>query len=115
MQLSLRADYALRVLLYLSAHPQEIVSTQRISDAYAEFLKQNHLVRVLQTLGEHGYVKPGHRTRRRLCRWQWMLEDIRLGEVVRAAEPRPANCGVFRLEDQHLRNYARLHASARAT
>jgi len=83
MQLSLHADYALRVLLYLGAHPGRMVSTQEISDAYG--ISKNHLVRVVQTLGEHGYATV---TQGRFGGVALGLEPrlIRLGEVVRRAE-----------------------------
>lgn len=61
MQLSLHADYALRVLIYLGTRQGEVVATRQISDAYG--ISKHHLVRVVQTLGEHGYVEllPGDR------------------------------------------------------
>lgn len=84
MQLSLHADYALRVLLYLGAHPGEVVPTRRISDAYG--ISKHHLVRVIQTLGEHGYVEmlPGRAGGVRLVRDP---DTIALGDVVQVAEP----------------------------
>jgi Rrf2 family nitric oxide-sensitive transcriptional repressor len=84
VQLSLHADYALRVLLYLGSHPGEVVATRRISDAYG--ISKHHLVRVVQTLGEHGYVEmlPGRSGGVRLARDP---DTIRLGDVVRVAEP----------------------------
>ena len=84
MQLSLHADYGLRVLLYLGSHPGEIVSTKRISDAYG--ISKNHLVRVMQTLGDHGYIRviPGRSGGVTLARDPGA---IRLGDVVRDAEP----------------------------
>lgn len=84
MQLSLHADYALRVLIYLGAHPGEKVSTETISTAYG--ISRNHLVRVVQTLGEQGYVKvmPGRAGGILLARDPG---EIRLGEVVRRVEP----------------------------
>ncbi len=84
MQLSLHSDYALRVLLYLGAHEGEIVSTRQISEAYG--ISKNHLVRVVQTLGEHGYVEllPGRSGGIRLA---VDPANIRLGDVVRQAEP----------------------------
>ena len=84
MQLSLHADYGLRVLLYLGSHPGEIVSTKLISNAYG--ISKNHLVRVMQTLGEHGYIKviPGRAGGVTLARDP---ASIRLGDVVRDAEP----------------------------
>lgn len=83
MQLSLHADYALRVLIYLGAHPDTIVSTKQISDAYG--ISRNHLVRVVQTLGEHGYVSvlPGRSGGVKLL---MDPHQIRLGNVVRHAE-----------------------------
>lgn len=84
MQLSLHSDYALRVLIYLGTHPGELARTRAISEAYG--ISKNHLVRVLQTLGEHGYVDlvPGRAGGVRLAR---DAESIRLGEVLRRAEP----------------------------
>lgn len=84
MQLSLHADYGLRVLLYLGSHPGEIVATQEISDAYR--ISKNHLVRVMQTLGEHGYIRvlPGRSGGVTLAKDP---SEIRLGNVVRDAEP----------------------------
>ena len=84
MQLSLHADYALRVLIYLGAHPNQTISTRQISSAYG--ISRNHLVRVVQTLGERGYllVTPGRSGGVSLARHP---REIRLGEVVRHAEP----------------------------
>lgn len=84
MQLSLKADYSLRVLLYLGAHPGEVVSTGRISLVYG--ISKHHLVRVVQTLGEHGYVQllPGRGGGVVLARDP---ADIKLGDVVRSSEP----------------------------
>jgi len=84
VQLSLHADYGLRVLLYLGSHPGEIVATKRISDAYG--ISKNHLVRVMQTLGDHGYIRviPGRAGGVTLAKDP---STIHLGEVVRDAEP----------------------------
>jgi Rrf2 family nitric oxide-sensitive transcriptional repressor len=84
MQLSLHADYALRVLVYLGSHPDRVVSTQEISTAYG--ISKNHLVRVVQTLAEHQYinVKAGRSGGLGLAR---KTDKIRLGNVVRDAEP----------------------------
>ena len=84
MQLSLHADYSLRVLLYLGTHPDQVVTTRDISDAYG--ISKHHLVRVAQTLGEHGYVEliPGRSGGLRLA---MDPSAIRLGDVVRRTEP----------------------------
>ena len=84
MQLSLHADYALRVLLYAGSHPAATVTTRQISEAYG--ISRNHLVRVVHTLSEQGYVKvtPGRSGGLSLAKDPG---QIRLGQVVRYAEP----------------------------
>ena len=91
MQLTLHAEYALRVLLYLGVHPDRSCTTREISETYR--ISRNHLVRVVQTLSEHGYVElqPGRCGGIRLKQEPRL---IRLGNVVRDAEPnmRMAEC-----------------------
>ena len=91
MQLSLHSEYALRVLLYLGACPDCVVSTEEISTAYG--ISRNHLVRVIQTLGEDGCVRvvPGRFGGVSLGKDPGR---IRIGDVVRHAEPnfRMAEC-----------------------
>lgn len=91
MQLTLHSEYALRVLLYLGAQPGRVVSTREISEAYG--ISKHHLVRVVQTLGEDGYLRlaPGRSGGIALAREP---HAIRLGDVVRKAEPnmRLAEC-----------------------
>jgi Rrf2 family nitric oxide-sensitive transcriptional repressor len=84
VQLSLHADYALRALIYLGTRQGTVVSTQQISDAYG--ISKHHLVRVVQTLAEHGYVEllPGRSGGVRLIRDP---ATVRLGDVVRQTEP----------------------------
>jgi Rrf2 family nitric oxide-sensitive transcriptional repressor len=84
MQLSLHADYSLRALIYLAAHPDRIVRTQEISEAYG--ISKHHLVRIVQTLAGHEYVRihTGRSGGISLNRDPGM---IRLGDVVRIAEP----------------------------
>jgi len=84
MQLSLHADYAFRVLIYLGTHRHQSVRTQDISTAYG--ISKNHLVRVVQTLGDCGYVdiQTGRTGGVSLAREP---HEIRLGQVVREAEP----------------------------
>ncbi|MEP7118871.1 MAG: Rrf2 family transcriptional regulator [Acidobacteriota bacterium] len=83
MQLSLHADYALRVLIYLGANDGAVVSTRQISDAYG--ISKHHLSRVVQTLGTHGYVEllTGRGGGVRLKK---SPAEIRLGDVVRETE-----------------------------
>jgi Rrf2 family nitric oxide-sensitive transcriptional repressor len=84
MQLSLHADYALRVLIYLGTCPDRVVSTQEMSEAYG--ISKNHLVRVVHTLAANGYVRvsPGRSGGVALAQEP---AEIRLGDVVRNAEP----------------------------
>jgi Rrf2 family transcriptional regulator, nitric oxide-sensitive transcriptional repressor len=84
LQLTLHADYSLRVLLYLAEHPGRVVSTQEMSEAYR--ISRNHLVRVVQTLHSHSFVKvvAGRKGGVSLTR---PPVEIRLGEVVRQTEP----------------------------
>ena len=84
MQLSLHADYALRVLIYCGTHPERVVTTREISEAYG--VSKNHLVRVAQTLGELGYLELIH-GRSGGLRLKRDPAQIRLGDVVREAEP----------------------------
>ena len=91
MQLSLHADYALRVLIYLGTHPGRVVRTEEISGAYG--ISKHHLVRVVQTLSEHHYVHihAGRSGGVTLARAPHL---ILLGDVVRNSEPnlRLAEC-----------------------
>jgi Rrf2 family transcriptional regulator, nitric oxide-sensitive transcriptional repressor len=84
VHLTLHADYGLRVLLYLAVHHERLVSTVEISEAYG--ISKNHLVRVVQALGKHGYieVRPGRSGGLSLAREP---TGIRVGEVVRRMEP----------------------------
>lgn len=92
MQLTVHTDYALRVLLYLAHFPERRVGTEEISTAYG--ISKHHLVRVVQTLAEAGFV---HATVGRGGGVTLSLEpkDIRLGRVVRATE------ASFRLVECH--------------
>jgi len=83
MQLTLHADYALRVLLYLGSNPDRVVSTQEISKGYG--ISKHHLVRVVRRLNEAGYVNitAGRRGGVALARGP---EHIRIGDVVRSTE-----------------------------
>lgn len=84
MHLTLHADYALRVLVYLATRPGKVVSTLEVSEAYG--ISKNHLVRVVQTLAQHGFleVRPGRSGGIALAREPG---DINVGKVLRASEP----------------------------
>ena len=84
MNLTLHADYSLRILLYLTEHRDRPVSTQEISEAYG--ISRNHLVRVAQTLQAHSFVNAsvGRSGGLTLARHP---AEINMGEVVRKTEP----------------------------
>ena len=84
MHLTLHADYSLRVLLYLASRPERLVSTQEVSEAYG--ISKHHLVRVVQTLGRHGFVeiRTGRSGGILLAR---PASEISLGQLFRVAEP----------------------------
>lgn len=84
MQLTLHADYSLRVLLFLAERPNDVVSTQEISEAYN--ISRNHLVRVVQTLAASGFVRvsAGRSGGVTLAR---SAAEVGVGDVVRSAEP----------------------------
>ncbi len=84
MQLSLHSDFALRVLIYLGTRRDRLVTTQEISTAYN--ISKNHLVRVVQTLAAQRYVEI-HAGRSGGLRLAREPHEIRLGDVVRHAEP----------------------------
>lgn len=84
MQLTFRADYALRALLYLATHRGRLVSTAEISHAFG--VSNNHLVKVMLLLTRKGYIRSyrGRSGGNELAREP---ELIKLGEVVRDIEP----------------------------
>jgi Rrf2 family nitric oxide-sensitive transcriptional repressor len=84
VNLTLHSDYSLRILLYLAEHRDRQVSTREISDAYG--ISRNHLVRVVQTLDTHGFVKAsaGRTGGVMLARDP---AKINIGGVVRKTEP----------------------------
>jgi Rrf2 family nitric oxide-sensitive transcriptional repressor len=92
MQLTLHTDYALRVLLYLAHFPDRRIGTEEISIAYG--ISKNHLVRVVQTLAEHGYVRVSV-GRTGGIELGADPATVRLGDVVKNCEPS------FRLVECH--------------
>lgn len=91
MQLTLHADYSLRVLIYLAANRGRLVPTVEISRAYG--ISANHLVKVVLNLSKHGYIR-SRRGRTGGSELARDPEEINLGEVIRQLEPdfRIAEC-----------------------
>lgn len=55
MQLTTHTDYALRVLIYLTRHPDHLVTINELADFFA--ISKNHLVKVVHRLGLKGFVR----------------------------------------------------------
>ncbi|HEX2842563.1 Rrf2 family transcriptional regulator [Hyphomicrobium sp.] len=83
MRLTTLSDYSLRVLMYLGARPERQATIQEIATAYG--ISENHLMKVVHRLGQHGFVETV-RGRGGGLRLKGAADAIRLGDVVRAVE-----------------------------
>lgn len=54
MHITRYSDYALRVLIYLSAEPERLTTIQAIADSYG--ISKSHLMKVVNQLNQLGYV-----------------------------------------------------------
>lgn len=83
MQLTVHTDYALRVLIYLSLRPDQIVTIDEITEFYE--ISRNHLVKVVHNLSGKGFITTtrGKHGGMQLSRHP---ADISIGEVVRKME-----------------------------
>lgn len=83
MKLTRYTDYALRVLIHLAAHENELASVGRIAHRY--MISQNHLMKVVQDLAGAGFVETvrGRNGGLRLAR---PAGDINVGALVRHTE-----------------------------
>jgi Rrf2 family transcriptional regulator, nitric oxide-sensitive transcriptional repressor len=84
LQLSLHADYACRVLIYLAAREVTRASIEEIAGAFR--ISENHLVKVVHRLGQEGFIETtrGRNGGIRLAR---APENISIGDVIRKMEP----------------------------
>jgi Rrf2 family nitric oxide-sensitive transcriptional repressor len=83
MRLTQLSDYSLRVLMYLGARPERLATIQEIAAAYS--ISENHLMKVVHRLAQHGFVETV-RGRGGGLRLKGPADGIRLGAVVRAVE-----------------------------
>lgn len=83
MRLTLHTDYALRALIYLAVSEEGAVTAGAIAEAYG--ISRNHLVKVLQSLRDLGFLETvrGRGGGVRLAR---KAAEIGVGEVVRKTE-----------------------------
>jgi Rrf2 family nitric oxide-sensitive transcriptional repressor len=84
MRLTAYTDYSLRVLMYLAARPDGRPTISEIATAFR--ISKNHLMKVVYDLGAAGYVRTirGKNGGLQLGR---PTSEIRIGDVVRFAEP----------------------------
>ncbi len=92
MRLTDYTDYSLRVMLYLAIAREGLVTIQEISDAYG--ISKNHLMKIVQQLGELGWVETV-RGRHGGLRLPDTSRSLTVGEVVRATENDFALVGCF--------------------
>jgi len=84
MQLTLYTDYSLRVLVFLSVHPEKTITITEISDFYE--ISRNHLVKIVHNLATLGYIQ-SFRGKGGGLRLAKPPEEINIGDVVRKVEP----------------------------
>lgn len=84
MQLTIFTDYALRSLMYLAGHPDQLCNVKEIAEHYG--ISRHHLVKVVHRLGQLDYIvsTKGKGGGIRLAR---APEDLKLGDLVKALEP----------------------------
>ncbi|MBU6487095.1 MAG: Rrf2 family transcriptional regulator [Burkholderiales bacterium] len=92
MRLTDYTDYALRVLLFLALREEGLTTIQDISDAYG--ISKNHLMKVVQRLGELGWIDTV-RGRNGGLRLNQRSLALTIGQVVRATEGDFAIVGCF--------------------
>ncbi len=83
MRLTRYTDYSLRVLIYLGLQPERLSSIREIAEAYG--ISESHLMKVVQALGQTGYVAT-LRGRGGGLKLAKSPHEINLGEVVRKTE-----------------------------
>ena len=83
MQITTHSDYALRLLLYLNAHPGRPVGIGQIAETYG--ISANHLAKVAQTLTHAGWVDT-HRGRGGGLTLNPAVHQVTVGDIFRHTE-----------------------------
>jgi len=84
MRLTSYTDYALRTLMYLAMHRDQLVTIQHLADLHG--IAKNHLTKVVHQLGQLGFVDTA-RGRNGGLRLGREPAKINIGDVVRQTEP----------------------------
>lgn len=93
MQLTSFTDYALRTLIYLASLPKdELTNITEVTDLFG--VSRNHMVKVINRLGQLGYVHTVRGKNGGICLMK-PAKAITIGGVVRDLEPLDlVNCSV---------------------
>jgi Rrf2 family transcriptional regulator, nitric oxide-sensitive transcriptional repressor len=83
MQLTTHTDYALRVLIYLAMHQDQLVTITELADYFQ--ISRNHLVKVVHNLGIKGFIKTVRGKGGGICLAR-PPQNINIGDVVRELE-----------------------------
>lgn len=83
MQLTAHTDYALRVLIYLTVHPNQRVTINELAAFFD--ISKNHLVKVVHNLGLKGFVRTVRGKGGGICLAR-PAAQISVGSVVRDIE-----------------------------
>lgn len=83
MRMTFQTDYALRMLIYLAARPEEACTVHDVAETYG--LSRNHLLKVALKLRRLGYIATT-RGRAGGIRLAMRPEAISIGALVRATE-----------------------------
>ena len=83
MQLTTHTDYALRVLIYLTLHQDQLVTINELAEFFD--ISRNHLVKVVHNLGVKGFIKTLRGKGGGICLAR-PPEAINIGAVVREIE-----------------------------
>lgn len=91
MQLTNFTDYGLRALIYLASLPEgELTSITGVTDTFN--VSRNHMVKIINKLGQEGYVKTVRGKHGGICLGK-PADQINIGDVIRAIEPlQVVNC-----------------------
>jgi Rrf2 family nitric oxide-sensitive transcriptional repressor len=106
MRLTDYTDYSLRVMLYLAVRPEGLTTIQEISNAYG--ISKNHLMKVVQRLGELGWIETV-RGRNGGLKLNERSAGLTIGEVVRKTENDFALVGCFSDDEAHRRCVIQSH------